>query len=155
MLFIKNQSKLLVCAIRSVRSSGVKATFSNKFNYLSLNQISRMSTVVNTQNETNDKKLVVKVFNDIVKPIADSREFRGLELHNGMKCLLISDPKTDKSAAAADVHIGFYLNFIKQINKNLIFCQFKGYLVDPVPGLAHFCEHMLFLGSKKVNKFIF
>jgi len=29
---------------------------------------------------------------------------------------------------------------------------FSGHMVDPeeLPGLAHFCEHMLFLGTKKV-----
>ena len=38
--------------------------------------------------------------------------------------LLVSDPTTDMSAAALDVHIG--------------------YMVDDqdLPGLAHFCEHM-------------
>ena len=42
--------------------------------------------------------------------------------------LLVSDPSTDKAAAAMDVHIG--------------------HMSDPpnLPGLAHFCEHMLFLG---------
>ncbi|OWR46486.1 putative metalloprotease, partial [Danaus plexippus plexippus] len=56
--------------------------------------------------------------------------------------LLVSDPTTDKSAAALDVNVG--------------------YLSDPdeVPGLAHFCEHMLFLGTQKYpeeneyNKFL-
>lgn len=30
--------------------------------------------------------------------------------------------------------------------------SFAGHMTDPVdlPGLAHFCEHMVFLGSKKV-----
>ena len=38
--------------------------------------------------------------------------------------MLVSDPTTDMSAAALDVHIG--------------------YMVDDqdLPGLAHFCEHM-------------
>lgn len=29
----------------------------------------------------------------------------------------------------------------------------KGYMSDPweIPGLAHFCEHMLFLGTEKVS----
>ena len=41
---------------------------------------------------------------------------------------MVSDETTDKSAAALDVHIG--------------------HMSDPtnLPGLAHFCEHMLFLG---------
>ena len=50
-----------------------------------------------------------------------------------LQVLLISDSQTDKSAAAMDVHIG--------------------YMSDPpeLPGLAHFCEHMLFLGTEKVG----
>ena len=78
-----------------------------------------------------------RAFDNIVKSSQDKREYRGLLLDNGLKCLLISDPTTDRSAAAVDVH--------------------AGYLLDPkeFPGLAHFCEHMLFMGSKKVRKCIF
>ena len=65
----------------------------------------------------------------IVKSGADERNYRGLVLENGMKVVLVSDPTTDKSAAALDVHIGS--------------------MSDPVQGLAHFCEHMLFLGTRK------
>jgi len=79
---------------------------------------------------------------DIIKSNADKRKYRGLELKNGMKILLVSDPDTDKSSVAMDVHIG--------------------HLKDPhqLPGLAHFCEHMLFLGTEKFpeeneyNKFL-
>ncbi|UYV75846.1 IDE, partial [Cordylochernes scorpioides] len=61
----------------------------------------------------------------------NERSYRGLELANGLKVILISDPTTDKSAAAMDVNVG--------------------YMCDPeeIPGLAHFCEHMLFLGTEK------
>ncbi|KAK3095847.1 hypothetical protein FSP39_019946 [Pinctada imbricata] len=71
---------------------------------------------------------------DVTKSAEDQREYRGLEMKNGMKVLLISDPKTDKSSAAMDVNIGYYK--------------------DPreLPGLAHFCEHMLFLGTKKYEE---
>jgi len=74
---------------------------------------------------------VKKVFNDIPKSPRDDRLYRGLELNNNMKVLVISDPLTDKSAAALDVHIGS--------------------MSDPaeLPGLAHFCEHMVFLGTEK------
>lgn len=70
-------------------------------------------------------------FANILKSEQDTREYRGLVLDNGLKCVLISDPDTDKSAAAMSVEVG--------------------YLSDPdnLPGLAHFCEHMLFLGTKK------
>uniref|UniRef100_A0A8R1HQ00 Insulin-degrading enzyme n=1 Tax=Caenorhabditis japonica TaxID=281687 RepID=A0A8R1HQ00_CAEJA len=79
----------------------------------------------------NGKNIVLKRHNLIVKGGQDSREYRGLELTNGVRVLLVSDPTTDKSAAALDVKVG--------------------HLMDPweLPGLAHFCEHMLFLGTAK------
>ena len=66
---------------------------------------------------------------DVVKSEGDQRNYRGLVLGNGLKILLVSDPTTDKAAAALDVNIG--------------------HMSDPISGLAHFCEHMLFLGTKK------
>ncbi|CAH1739015.1 unnamed protein product [Aphis gossypii] len=68
---------------------------------------------------------------DIEKSIGDSRIYRGLEMKNGLTALLISDPDTDKSAVSLSVAVGS--------------------LSEPkdLPGLAHFCEHMLFLGTKK------
>ncbi|GAA5879693.1 hypothetical protein JCM8547_008957 [Rhodosporidiobolus lusitaniae] len=61
----------------------------------------------------------------------DDRAYRFITLANGLKALLISDPKTDKAAAALGVQVG--------------------HLSDPddLPGLAHFCEHMLFLGTER------
>lgn len=85
---------------------------------------------------------VGKVIDNIIKSPEDKRLYRGLQLKNGMKLLLISDATADKSAAALDVHIGHMLD------------------PDELPGLAHFCEHMLFLGTKKYpeeneyNKFL-
>jgi len=61
----------------------------------------------------------------------DPRTYRAIMLDNGMKVTLISDPETDIAAAALDVHVG----------------QFS----DPEDrqGLAHFLEHMLFMGTEK------
>ena len=61
----------------------------------------------------------------------DKRDYRAITLENGLAALLVSDPSTDKSAAALDVNVG------------------SG--ADPVDreGLAHFLEHMLFLGTEK------
>lgn len=75
---------------------------------------------------------VVSVNSDtIVKSPADNREYRSLTLGNGLKVMLVNDPKADRAAAALDVHVG---------SGN-----------DPVDreGLAHYLEHMLFLGTKK------
>eukprot|EP01022_Parablepharisma_sp_SALTPOND_P008142 TRINITY_DN135276_c2_g1_i1.p1 TRINITY_DN135276_c2_g1~~TRINITY_DN135276_c2_g1_i1.p1 ORF type:complete len:1115 (-),score=53.18 TRINITY_DN135276_c2_g1_i1:2733-5687(-) len=65
------------------------------------------------------------------KSKTDKRLYRYLELNNSLRCLLISDPETEHSAASLDVNVGS--------------------MHDPLeyPGLAHFCEHMLFLGTKK------
>ena len=49
---------------------------------------------------------IQRIEDQIVKSPEDKREYRGLELANGIKVLLISDPTTDKSSAALDVHIG-------------------------------------------------
>nr|XP_022903817.1 insulin-degrading enzyme [Onthophagus taurus] len=106
------------------------------------------SIKLNNEQKTNIKRVVkmdnnvIKRFNDIVKSAEDKRLYRGLILANNMKVILVSDPTTDKSAAAMDVGVG--------------------YLSDPdnIPGLAHFCEHMLFLGTEKYpnendyNKFL-
>ncbi|XP_030604512.1 insulin-degrading enzyme [Archocentrus centrarchus] len=77
---------------------------------------------------------VRRVVSDVIRSPEDKREYRGLEFANGLKAMLISDPTTDKSSAALDVHIGS--------------------LSDPpnISGLAHFCEHMLFLGTQKYPK---
>ncbi|XP_062286623.1 insulin-degrading enzyme isoform X2 [Scomber scombrus] len=77
---------------------------------------------------------VNRVVGEIIRSPEDKRVYRGLEFTNGLKAMLISDPTTDKSSAALDVHIGS--------------------LSDPgnISGLAHFCEHMLFLGTQKYPK---
>ena len=43
---------------------------------------------------------------NIDKASEDKREYRGLKLDNGMKVILVSDPSTDKAAAALDVNVG-------------------------------------------------
>ncbi|MDX5334940.1 MAG: insulinase family protein, partial [Marinobacter sp.] len=61
----------------------------------------------------------------------DPNEYRFLELDNGLRVILASDPDADKAAASMNVAVG---------SGN-----------DPADreGLAHFLEHMLFLGTEK------
>jgi insulysin len=54
-----------------------------------------------------------------------------LRLKNGLEVLLISDPKSSQSAAALSVNVGSWDN------------------PSEAPGLAHFVEHLVFLGSEK------
>ena len=72
-----------------------------------------------------------RVLDEIVKSPNDKRDYRYLELTNGLKVLLISDVAADKSAASLSVY--------------------RGSFDDPLerPGLAHFLEHMLFIGTEK------
>ena len=71
----------------------------------------------------------------IVKSDSDvKRSYRWYRLTNQMQVLLISDSECDHAAAAMDVNVGS--------------------ASDPerIPGLAHFLEHMLFLGTEKYPK---
>lgn len=71
---------------------------------------------------------------EVIKSPLDDREYRTFTLPNGLRVLLCSDPSSNEAAVCMDVHVGA--------------------MSDPVevPGLAHFCEHMLFLGTKKVRQ---
>ncbi|MBL4827554.1 MAG: insulinase family protein [Spongiibacteraceae bacterium] len=68
---------------------------------------------------------------DIIKSDNDHRDYKLVVLSNRLRVLLISDSSTDKAAASLDVYVGS-----RQ---------------DPQTrqGLAHFLEHMLFLGTSK------
>lgn len=76
----------------------------------------------------------VKAVFPVTSSPEDARQYRYLTLSNDLRVLLISDPTTEKSAAALDVHIGHNQNPWNR------------------PGLAHFLEHMLFLGTAKYPK---
>jgi len=67
----------------------------------------------------------------VEKSKPDSSEYRYIELSNKMKVLLISDMKADKAAVSLDVFVG---SSHDPINRQ---------------GLAHFLEHMLFLGTDR------
>jgi len=59
------------------------------------------------------------------------REIRKLRLENGLEALLISDPETHESGAALAVSVGSWND------------------PEDRPGMAHFVEHLLFLGTEK------
>ncbi len=61
----------------------------------------------------------------------DKRSYRTLKLENNLEVILVSDPSTEKSAAALNVGVGL--------------------LQDPKTqqGMAHYLEHLLFLGTDK------
>ena len=69
--------------------------------------------------------------NNIIKSQNDTREYKRLLLDNELEVILISDPITPICAAALSVNIGYYHD------------------PEDYDGLAHFLEHMLFMGTTK------
>lgn len=76
-----------------------------------------------------DRDPVAEVVTPLVSP-HDSRDYRVLSLENGLTALLVSDPEADKAAASMNVSVGSAQD------------------PDDLTGLAHFVEHMLFLGTE-------
>lgn len=73
-------------------------------------------------------------FDGIRKSDVDKCEYRLITLANEMQVLLIHEDGLDKSSAAVDVHVGSFH--------------------DPkdISGVAHFLEHLLFMGTAKYPK---
>lgn len=65
------------------------------------------------------------------KSPSDHRHYQAFTLNNGLRVLCVHDPKADKAAAAMAVNAGHFND------------------PDNCAGLAHFLEHMLFLGTEK------
>lgn len=68
----------------------------------------------------------------IIKSKYDSKLYKNITLDNGLQVILISNPTSEISYASMVVNVG--------------------YLYDTTPGIAHFLEHMLFMGSKKYEQ---
>jgi insulysin len=116
----------------SMKSPFLLAAFQSKNNALSSTLTDEDTT--SKQDMCNDDIHASKILADdetFIKPQLDKRAYRAIELPNHLQILLVSDPKTDIEAAS--VHIK------------------AGHFDDPVDraGLAHFHEHMVFLGTEK------
>ncbi|GET91317.1 peptidase, putative [Leishmania tarentolae] len=77
---------------------------------------------------------MTSVAQHIITPAVIRAKYSGYVLSNGVKCVIVQDASAKMPAAAMSIRAG-------QLN-------------DPVelPGLAHFCEHMLFMGTEKFPK---
>jgi len=67
----------------------------------------------------------------VIAPLNDHSSYKVLMLPNQLRVVLISYPNATEAAAAMNINAGSFNDPIE------------------VDGLAHFCEHMLFLGTKK------
>lgn len=66
----------------------------------------------------------------ILTPSLATRRIAKIRLDNGLEAYLVSDPSAETSAAALAVHVGSWSD------------------PEEFPGMAHFLEHMLFMGTK-------
>ena len=69
--------------------------------------------------------------NIIIKPPNDKSLYKHIKLKNNLEVVLIQDKDVTLSAASLTVNVGSYNNY------------------DDYLGIAHFLEHMLFMGTKK------
>jgi insulysin len=76
-------------------------------------------------------KAIITPLPSPVKGKADWRNYRAFRLENGVTCLVINDKESKTTSMSCIVDVGASS--------------------DPrsLSGLAHFCEHMCFLGSEK------
>jgi len=74
---------------------------------------------------------IIKKSGDLLTSINDKKKYKTFTLDNKLKVLLIENPNITKSSACMSVNVGHLDNY------------------DDALGIAHFLEHMLFLGSTK------
>ena len=72
-----------------------------------------------------------KLITDLEKSKSDTLNYAIKILPNGLKILFISDQNANKSSAAVGVNVG---NLVDGLDE---------------PGLAHFCEHLILMGTEK------
>jgi hypothetical protein len=100
------------------------------------------TTVQNTTNAeiSSSKTEILAAESEFIRPDRDLSQYRWVKLENNLQVLLVSTADTKSSSddeegsakvEAASIHVQ------------------AGHFDDTIPGLAHFHEHMLFLGTKK------
>ncbi|EJC99121.1 uncharacterized protein FOMMEDRAFT_160684 [Fomitiporia mediterranea MF3/22] len=70
----------------------------------------------------------------VEKNSLNDREYRIIRLANHLEATIVSDKHADRSAACMDVSTGYFHD------------------PDDMPGTAHFCEHLMFMGSKRYEQ---
>ena len=73
----------------------------------------------------------MKVLRNVIKSKSDDRIYKTFELPNSLQCLIISDREAEKTSTALSVATGSFQDPLK------------------AQGLAHYLEHMLFMGTTK------
>ena len=77
---------------------------------------------------------VQRIAERLEKPELDDRDYRVIKLPNELEALLVHDPNTDKASASVNVKVGAFSD------------------PEDMPGMAHAVEHLLFMGTEKVEE---
>lgn len=124
-----------ICTIPSLALNGSdlwRRRHNSSTNCYSFRQLSsRMDNLASSQTSIDDF-IVETVSGTMEKSIHDNRDYLAFTLPNSkLRCVCVHDPNTKQAAAAMNVHVGSFS--------------------DPwsIPGMAHFVEHLLFLGTAK------
>ena len=127
----KNVKLLIFCAIALAIAILVGVFTREGSFYKPMNQYFSPSKAKETSKMTIAESICTNADCLPEKQHSETRRFDTITLSNSLAVLMISDPTMNKSAAAMDVRVGS--------------------LEDPqkAQGLAHFLEHMLFLGTEK------
>lgn len=80
---------------------------------------------------------VERIAEHLEAPVLDDRSYRVIRLANKLEALLVHDPDTDKASASVSVDVGSLSD------------------ADDMPGMAHAVEHLLFMGTQKVNSLLY
>jgi protease-3 len=93
--------------------------------------VAMLVVLASCQQATHKEEVAAKKNSKPIISENDSRDYATLHLDNGLDVILVSDVTSDKSAASLSVGVGM--------------------LKDPSTqaGMAHYLEHMLFLGTEK------
>lgn len=105
------------------------------------------------------RNMGVKHLDQPDKSEGDPKHYRSLSLQNGLRAMLISDPKMSESSSSSFVDSSSRASTtsstsLEQYHGKLAACAVLmgvGSFYEPkkYQGLAHFLEHMIFMGSKK------
>ncbi|WP_053084609.1 insulinase family protein [Catenovulum maritimum] len=103
-----------------------------KLSFWTIALVASLLTACSATQTSQPKSPAKKVENIVInKSPTDDREYEYLTLANGLRVILISDKNSEESTASLAVGVGSHQNPESQL------------------GLAHFLEHMLFMGTEK------
>ena len=77
------------------------------------------------------------------KPALDVRQYRLLELHNGLRAVLVHDQAADKAAASLTVTTG---NMLDPVRVRCILCRSSTYCAAIVDSVAHEATAVCIIG---------